>query len=169
MKRNPLILASVGGVAALAVAGAALGVAAADGGPARATTLVAATTAPSAPTTPGGTSTGAPGSAPATGGTSATPGTPSGSGTPATGGDAVSEQRAREIALARAGGGQVVEIEAEQEDDRPVWSVEVVVGQTEHEIDVDREHGTVVKAEQEPVDDEDDDRDDDEDDSGDDD
>lgn len=71
MKRNPLILASVGGVAALAVAGATLGLAAADGGPARATTLAAATTAPSTPATPGGAPTGAPGTAPATGGKSA--------------------------------------------------------------------------------------------------
>ncbi|MER5332844.1 PepSY domain-containing protein [Micromonospora sp. NPDC002717] len=157
MKRNPLILASVGGMAVLAVAGATLGVTAADSGPARATTLTAATTAPTTAATPDD-------SAPATGGTSAAPGTPSGSGAPATGGDAVSEQRAREIALARAGGGQVVEIEAEQEHGRPVWSVEIVAGQTEHEIDVDRENGTVVKAEQEPVDDDDDDRDDDDDD-----
>ncbi|MFG3697662.1 PepSY domain-containing protein [Micromonospora sp. NPDC047620] len=160
MKRNPLILASVGGMAVLAVAGATLGVAAADSGPAQATTLAAATTAPTTAATPGDSTT----SAPATGGTSAAPGTPPGSGAPTAGGDAVSEQRAREIALARAGGGQVVEIEAEQEHGRPVWSVEIVAGQTEHEIDVDRENGTVVKAEQEPVDDDDDDDDRDDDD-----
>ncbi|MFG3708591.1 PepSY domain-containing protein [Micromonospora sp. NPDC047670] len=159
MTRNPLILASVGGLAVLAVAGATLGVAAADGGPARATTLAAATTTPTAAATPGGTATASPATAPATGGAPAAPGTPSGSGAPAAGGDAVSEQRAREIALARAGGGQVVEVEAEQEDGRPVWSVEIVAGQTEHEIDVDRDNGTVVKAEQEPVDDDDDDDD----------
>ncbi|WP_309244239.1 PepSY domain-containing protein [Micromonospora parastrephiae] len=65
------------------------------------------------------------------------------------------------MALARAGGGQIVEVEAEQEHGRPVWSVEIVAGDTEHEVDVDRDNGTVVKAEQEPVDDDGDDRDDD--------
>ncbi|MEV6814995.1 PepSY domain-containing protein, partial [Micromonospora sp. NPDC051296] len=41
---------------------------------------------------------------------------------------------------------------------RPVWEVEIIKGGTEHEIDIDRETGAVVKAEQEPVDDDDDDR-----------
>ncbi|MER7416566.1 PepSY domain-containing protein [Micromonospora peucetia] len=163
MKRKSLMLASLGGAAVLAVTGATFGVAAADNGTARPTTLAATTapTAPGTPATPGGTGS----SAPATSGAPTT-GTPSGSGAPATGGDAVSEQRAGEIALARAGGGKIVEVEREEEDGRAVWSVEIVAGQTEHEIDVDRGDGTVVKAEQEPVDDDDDDddRDDDDDD-----
>ncbi|MEH1097852.1 PepSY domain-containing protein [Micromonospora sp. CPCC 205561] len=171
MKRKSLMLASLGGVAALAVTGATFGVAAADGGPARATTLAAATTAPTAAATPG-TPSGAPttGGAPSTGGTPTAPGSPAGSAAPSTGGDAVTEQRAGEIALARAGGGKIVEVEREDEDGRAVWSVEIVAGQTEHEVDVDRGDGTVVKAEQEPVDDdkdddgdEDDDKDEDED------
>ncbi|MEU4380267.1 PepSY domain-containing protein [Micromonospora echinofusca] len=164
MKRKSLMLASLGGAAVLAVTGASVGVAAADNGAARATTLAAATTAPG---TPSGTGSGAPATsgAPTTGTPSAPAspsgsGTPSGSGAPATGGDAVSEQRAREIALARAGGGEVVEVEREDEDGRAVWSVEIVSGQTEHEVDVDRGDGSVVKAEQEPVDDDDDDDDD---------
>ncbi|MCX4386424.1 PepSY domain-containing protein [Micromonospora peucetia] len=175
MKRKSLMLASLGGVAVLAVTGATYGIAAADNSAARPTTLAATTapTTPGTPATPGGTGSSAPatGGAPTTGGTPAAPGTPSGSGAPATGGDAVSEQRAGEIALARAGGGQIVEVEREKEDGRAVWSVEIVAGQTEHEIDVDRGDGTVVKAEQEPVDDDDDDddRDDDDDDDGDDD
>ncbi|WP_433390508.1 PepSY domain-containing protein [Micromonospora sp. KLBMP9576] len=162
MKRNSLLLASVSGVAVLAATGLALGVAAADGSPPQATTLAAATTAPSAPATPGGTAPGTPAGSgtPTTGATTGAPGTPSGSGAPATGGDAVTEQRAREIALAKAGGGDVVEVEREDEDGRAVWSVEIVAGQTEHEVDVDRGDGSVVKAEQEPVDDDDDDDDD---------
>ncbi len=74
------------------------------------------------------------------------------------GDDAVSSERAGEIALAHVGGGQITEIERDRENSRPVWEVEIVRGETEHEIDIDRETGQVVKAEQEPVDD---DRDDD--------
>ncbi|MFF5180756.1 PepSY domain-containing protein [Micromonospora sp. NPDC000316] len=159
MKRSSLLLASVGGVAVLAVAGTAIGVNVAAGPPARGTVLAAATVDPTATPDGSATSSGTP-----------TPGTsvaPSSSAAPA--GAAVDQQRAGEIALARAGGGQIVEVEAEQENGRPVWSVEIVAGDTEHEVDVDRDNGTVVKAEQEPVDDDDDDNDDDDDDNDDDD
>ncbi|MEV4545136.1 PepSY domain-containing protein [Micromonospora echinaurantiaca] len=159
MKRNSLILASLGGAAVLAVTGVAVGTAVADDGRAGRTALAAATTAPGTTATPDDDPTGAPGT------TGGTPGTTA----PATGGDAVSQQRAGEIALASAGGGRITEIEAEQEHGRPVWSVEIVAGQTEHEVDVDRETGAVVKAEQEPVDDDGDDSDDDSDDDRDDD
>ncbi|MET8118289.1 PepSY domain-containing protein [Micromonospora sp. NPDC005189] len=164
MKRTNLLLATVGGSAVLAVAGVALGVNAANDSRAGGTALVAATAAPTATNTPDGSAT-----TPAPG-TSGTPssGTPSGTpsnGTPApdssTAGSAVDEQRAGEIALAKAGGGRIVEVEAEQEHGRPVWSVEIVAGDTEHEVDVDRDNGSVVKAEQEPVDDDDDDQADD--------
>jgi hypothetical protein len=163
MKRKSLIMASVGGAAVLAVAGVAVGAAAADDGAGR-TTLAAATAAPAATGSPEG-GTGAPGATPATGVPS---GTTAPSGAPAPVGS-VDERRAGEIALAHAGGGRVVEVEAEEEDGRQVWSVEVVNGQTEHEVDVDRADGTVVEAEQEPVDDDDDDDKDDKDDDGDDD
>ncbi|NBE85133.1 PepSY domain-containing protein [Micromonospora rubida] len=159
MKRNSLIMASVGGAAMLAVAGVALGVTATDDR-ATPTALVAATVAPAATGSPDG----APTSAPATG-VPAT-GSPAGTATPPPADGSVDERRAGEIALARAGGGRIVEVEAEDEDGRQVWSVEIVNGQTEHEVDVDRNDGAVVKAEQEPVDDDDrdDDRDDDDDD-----
>ncbi|MFF3868783.1 PepSY domain-containing protein [Micromonospora sp. NPDC001898] len=160
MKRNSLIKASVGGAAMLAAAGVALGVTAADDRAAL-TALVAATVAPAATGSPND----APSSAPATGapatGSPAGTATPPPTGSPA--GGSVDERRAGEIALARAGGGRIVEVEAEDEDGRQVWSVEIVDGQTEHEVDVDRNDGAVVKAEQEPVDaddDDDDDRDD---------
>ncbi|WP_433457895.1 PepSY domain-containing protein [Micromonospora sp. CA-248212] len=172
MKRTNLLLASAGGVAVLAVAGAALGVTAAKDSRTD-TTLAAATVAPTAESTTAAPATGGPSS---TGTPSGTPtsGAPSPSGAPSAGGApagaAVDEKRAGEIALAKAGGGQIVEIEAEQEHGRAVWSVEVVVGDTEHEVDVDRADGSVVKAEQEPVDADDDadDKNDDADDDGDD-
>ncbi|MFG1767308.1 PepSY domain-containing protein [Micromonospora parva] len=150
MKRTNLLLASVGGSAVLAVAGVALGVTAANDSRTGGTALAAATVAPSATDAPS-----APSGTPSSGVPSA--GTPS--GTPSTGsaptGSAVDETRAGEIALAKAGGGQIVEVEAEQENGRPVWSVEIVAGDIEHEVDVDRDNGSVVKAEQEPVDDDD--------------
>ncbi|WP_431911691.1 PepSY domain-containing protein [Micromonospora carbonacea] len=152
MKRNSLIMASLGGAAMLAAAGVAVGVTAADDRVAR-TTLTAATAAPVATTTPGDGPTGTPtGAPPATGVPSAT-GVPAETGAPAA---KVDRQRAGEIALARAGGGRIVEIEADDENGRAVWSVEIVDGQTEHEIDVDRNDGTVVDAEREPVDADDD-------------
>ncbi|MFI7487930.1 PepSY domain-containing protein [Micromonospora echinaurantiaca] len=160
MKRNSLILASLGGAAVLAVTGVAVGTAVADDGRAGRTALAAATTAPSTAATPDD----------PTGATPGTPGGTPGTTAPATGAEGVSQQRAGEIALASAGGGRITEIEAEQEHGRPVWSVEIIAGQTEHEVDVDRETGAVVKAEQEPVDDDgDDDSDDDSDDDRDDD
>ncbi|MEU7780970.1 PepSY domain-containing protein [Micromonospora parva] len=172
MKRTNLLLASVGGSAVLAVAGVALGVTAANDSRTGGTALAAATVAPTGTVAPS--TTDAPGttdtpSAPSGTPSSGTPssGTPSGTpsaGTPSTGsapaGSAVDETRAGEIALAKAGGGQIVEVEAEQENGRPVWSVEIVAGDTEHEVDVDRDNGSVIKAEQEPVDDNDADDDD---------
>ncbi|MEU4400681.1 PepSY domain-containing protein [Micromonospora orduensis] len=167
MKRSNLLLATVGGSAVLAVAGVALGVNAANDSRTGGTALAAATVAPTATDTPdtsGSPSAGTPSGTP----TSGTPsGTPTAGSAPA--GGAVDEQRAGEIALARAGGGQIVEVEAEQEHGRQVWSVEIVAGDTEHEVDVDRDNGSVVKAEQEPVDADDDDKDDDKDDQSDDD
>jgi hypothetical protein len=159
MKRTNLLLATVGGSAVLAVAGVALGVDAANDTRTGGTALAAATVAPTATDAPeAGATTAAPGTS-GTPSAGAPSGTPS-SGTPTTGtapaGSAVDEKRAGEIALAKAGGGQIVEVESEQENGRPVWSVEIVAGDVEHEVDVDRDNGSVVKAEQEPVDDDND-------------
>ncbi|MGC4815003.1 PepSY domain-containing protein [Micromonospora sp. DT228] len=163
MKRTNLLLATVGGSAVLAVAGVALGVNAVSDTRAGGTALAAATVAPTATDAPeAGATTATPGTSgtPSAGASSGTPssGTPTTSTAPA--GSAVDEKRAGEIALAKAGGGQIVEVEAEQENGRPVWSVEIVAGETEHEVDVDRDNGSVVKAEQEPVDADDNDADD---------
>ncbi|WP_194823346.1 PepSY domain-containing protein [Micromonospora sp. S-DT3-3-22] len=139
MKRTSLLLAAAGGAAVLAVTGTAIGVSAAERapGPTAATTAPAPadpTVAPTAGTPDGGPTAGTPGStAPATD-------------------DAVSQQRAGEIALAKVGGGRITEIEREREEGRPVWSVEIINGDTEHEIEVDRENGGIVKSEQEKAD-----------------
>ncbi|WP_422752036.1 PepSY domain-containing protein [Micromonospora sp. WMMD708] len=170
MKRTSLLLAAAGGAAVLAVTGTAIGVSAAERAPGPATTATTApapvdpTVAPTA-TTPGGTPTaGTPGGGP----TAGTPG-----GTTPTTDDAVSQQRAGEIALATVGGGRITEVEREREEGRPVWSVEIINGDTEHEIDVDRDNGGIVKSEQEKADADDrsghdDDADDDQDDDSDD-
>ncbi|RKN30009.1 hypothetical protein D7044_20630 [Micromonospora musae] len=170
MKRSSMLLASAGGAAVLAVAGVAIGAAVADERRDRGTTLAAVTAAPTAPdesatsgtpddsATPSNTA-GTPGS------TAGTPsGAPSSSSAPSgstgtSGGDRIGPQRAGEIALAKAGGGRIEEIEAEQEHGRPVWSVEIVSGGVEHDIDVDRENGAVLRAEQEQDDDDGDDDD----------
>jgi uncharacterized membrane protein YkoI len=65
----------------------------------------------------------------------------------------VSRQRAGEIALARTGGGRIVEIEAELEHGRPVWSVKVARNGTRYEVKVDRGDGTVIGTEQKRTDD----------------
>ncbi|MEU1887531.1 PepSY domain-containing protein [Micromonospora rifamycinica] len=163
MKRTSLLLAAAGGAAVLAVTGTALGVSAAERAPVP--TPVAGTTAPT-PVDPG---TATPSSSAPTGAPTTGAPTPGGSTAPATA-DAVSQQRAGEIALAKVGGGQITEIEREREAGRPVWSVEIVDGDTEHEVEVDRDSGAVVKSEQEKADADDrdddaDDQDDDQDDS----
>ncbi|BCJ58294.1 PepSY domain-containing protein [Micromonospora endophytica] len=170
MRRNPLLLASVGGAAAvLTAAGVFLGVTAADNDRSRQTTLTAATSAPTTegvPTveaTPDDSGTVATPASPS--GTTATPtATPTDAATAAPAGDdAVSGERAGEIALAHVGGGRITETDRDRENGRPVWEIEIVSGDTEHDIDVDRETGAVLKAEQEPVDHDDDDDDDDDD------
>ncbi|MBO4208662.1 PepSY domain-containing protein [Micromonospora echinofusca] len=153
MKRTSLIVAATGAAAVLAVTGTALGVATTGRDAAR-PALAAATLAPTPDGQPSATGP-APGSPAGT--------APAPTGTTPTTGDQVSPQRAGEIALARAGGGQITEIEAEREHDRDVWSVEILNGTTEHEIEVDRHDGSVVQAEQEPADDDDDNDDDDDD------
>lgn len=124
MKRTTLIAATGGAVVVLAATGAAIGVAAS--GPSasprdassRTASLVADSTMSSSPPSPA-----------------------------AVGGQRVSLEQAAEIALDRAGGGKVTEIEAEREHGRPVWEVELVAGGVRVEVYVDRETGAVVKIE----------------------
>jgi hypothetical protein len=57
----------------------------------------------------------------------------------------ISIDRARSIAVRVAGGGQVIKVEDEFEHGRAVWDVDVLVNGVEHDIDVDRATGTVVR------------------------
>jgi uncharacterized membrane protein YkoI len=60
----------------------------------------------------------------------------------------VGEQEARRIALRTAGSGRVEKIEADEEDGRPVWKVEVRLGADQkRKIEIDRGSGKVVKNE----------------------
>ncbi|WP_174531654.1 PepSY domain-containing protein, partial [Micromonospora maritima] len=69
--------------------------------------------------------------------------------TGAAAGGTVSRQHAAEVALARIGGGRVVEVEAETEHGRPTWSVKVIRDGWRHEVKVDRGTGAVLEAERE--------------------
>ncbi|MFI7216390.1 PepSY domain-containing protein [Micromonospora maritima] len=181
MRRTSLVLAAAGGVAVLAVTGAALGVTAADrsGAP----TAPAAVTVEDDPARQGADdiagsgasdednpdrqgvdddATTGPGAVgednPDRRGADDTTGVgeddPARRGTDdgATGGAAggtVSRQHAAEVALARSGGGRVVEVEAETEHGRPVWSVKVTRDGWRHEVKVDRGTGAVLEVERE--------------------
>ncbi|WP_446212969.1 PepSY domain-containing protein [Micromonospora sp. IBSANI012] len=129
MRRTSLILASAGGVAVLAVTGAALGVTAADRQADAPRAALAAASVDDTPT---------PDDSPSTAG--ATPG-------------GVDRDRAGAIALAAVGGGWVVDVEAEREHGRPVWSVEVVSGAAGWDVHVDRDTGAVLRVRPESGDD----------------
>ena len=70
---------------------------------------------------------------------------PSASAPSSGGGSAISAAQARTIALRAAGGGRVTDIERESEHGRAVWDVEVYRGGVEHDIDVDRATGDVLR------------------------
>ena len=52
---------------------------------------------------------------------------------------------AKAIALSAAGGGRVTKVERETEHGRPVYDIEVQAGSVEHDIDVDRVTGEVLR------------------------
>ncbi|MEN3614855.1 PepSY domain-containing protein [Plantactinospora sp. ZYX-F-223] len=167
MRRKTLVLSLGGALAAAAVVGTAIGASAAEGE--RQGFGAVATTAPAEPT-PGADPTGTPGAGPTGGPTAVPSGTPSGTptGPPAPTGAApagsVDAARAVQIALASAGGGQLEEVEREQEHGRAVWSVEFVKDGWEIEVDVDATTGEIVKTDRDKDDDHgdrDDDHDDD--------
>jgi uncharacterized membrane protein YkoI len=93
---------------------------------------------------------------------------PSPSATSSTGSASISRATAEKIALTAAGGGRVTKVERETEHGRPVFDIEVRNGAVEHDIDVDRETGAVLRHKVDRDDDRDDkgsdDRDDDRDD-----
>ncbi|MGY0002966.1 PepSY domain-containing protein [Micromonospora sp. I033] len=152
MRRTSLVLAAIGGAAVLAVTGAAIGVTAADGpGPGTAPAAVTADV-----TDPvGGGADDNPGTADDTPGAddSATAGATPTRGAPKTApSGAIDPQQAGRIALTRLGGGRIVEIEAETEHARPVWSVKVARGGATYEVKVDRGDGAVVEVERRAAD-----------------
>ncbi|MET8834301.1 PepSY domain-containing protein [Micromonospora sp. NPDC004540] len=147
MRRTSLVLAAMGGAAVLAVAGVAVGVTAADRSAPG--TAPAAVTVDDLATTVGGcgddTGTADDSPGPDDSATAGRPGgAPSAAG-PSSGG--VDRQRAGKVALARLGGGRIVEIEAETEHGRPVWSVKVARAGGTYEVKVDRGDGAVVEVE----------------------
>jgi hypothetical protein len=74
--------------------------------------------------------------------------TPEASATTGTGDAAtVSAEQARAIAVRAAGGGRVTKVERDTEHGRAVWDVEVRDGAVEHDIDVDRRTGAVLRHE----------------------
>lgn len=152
MRRTSLVLAAAGGVAVLAVTGVAVGVSAADRAPAG-RTLAAATAGPISDDNPEPDDDGTVRPA-----TDDSPGpdddaTVTAAAPSRTAGATVSGRRAGEAALARLGGGRIVEIEAEVEHGHPVWSVKVVKGAVRYEVKVDRRDGTVRETERERADD----------------
>jgi hypothetical protein len=63
-------------------------------------------------------------------------------------GAAVNQQQAEQIALTTAGAGSaVIRTEADDEDGRAVWKVEVTVNGQKRKIEVDQTTGAVVKNE----------------------
>jgi len=66
---------------------------------------------------------------------------------------AISLDAAKAIAIKAAGGGRVTDIERDTEHGRAVWDVEVRKGAVEHDIDVDRATGDVLRHKSEADDD----------------
>jgi uncharacterized membrane protein YkoI len=58
---------------------------------------------------------------------------------------AVDADRARQIALQRAGEGAVTEAELERERGAPVWSIDVTTGSAEYDVDIDTTTGRVLR------------------------
>ncbi|MEV4708226.1 PepSY domain-containing protein [Actinoplanes sp. NPDC049316] len=58
---------------------------------------------------------------------------------------AISLDAAEAIAVRAAGGGRVTKVEREAEHGRAVWDVDVVLRGVEHDIDVDRATGAVLR------------------------
>jgi len=66
---------------------------------------------------------------------------------PVSSGSEITAARAKEIALARVGGGTVVECKLDYENGVRVYEVKIINGYTEYEIDVRVSDGSIVKSE----------------------
>ena len=118
-------------------------------------TLVDDSFSPSPEASPSESATSSPGSKAPSGASSTAP-----TRVQSTSGSGISADQARKIALKAAGGGRVTDIERETEHGRAVWDVEVQRGNVEHDIDIDRQTGDVLRHKKDHDDDRDD-RDDD--------
>ena len=62
---------------------------------------------------------------------------------------AISEQRAKDIALKEAQGGQITKFKLDRENGRMVYEIEVMDGNIERDYEIDAETGAIVKMEHE--------------------
>lgn len=72
----------------------------------------------------------------------------------------IGEARAKEIALARTGGGTVVDIELDWDDGTPEYEIEIIGNGYEYEIEIDGYTGKILDFDRDELDDDDDDDDD---------
>ncbi|MFF5171486.1 PepSY domain-containing protein [Micromonospora sp. NPDC000089] len=133
MRRTSLIMGAAGGLAALALTGAALGAAAADrsADADRGAPRAVADTSPAAGRA-GGLGAGAPSTGPMVG-------------------ERVGRDRAAAIARTAVAGDRVKGVEAEREAGRPVWRVTVLAGTTVWDVRVDLATGVVTRTDRRPT------------------
>jgi uncharacterized membrane protein YkoI len=67
---------------------------------------------------------------------------------------AVTRARAQAIALGRVPGGRITDVDTDQQDDRPVWEVEINRGGNDYQVTVDRATGRIVEFNQDEDEDE---------------
>lgn len=61
----------------------------------------------------------------------------------------ISAERAKGIALAKAGGGQVVFFELDRDDGRQVYEIEIITDQYEYEFEIDAKTGNILEWDRE--------------------
>ncbi len=67
----------------------------------------------------------------------------------------ITAEKAVEIGLGAAGGGELVQIEIDHDDDVWEWELETVDGGRQHDLDIDATRGEVTEHDQDDVDDQD--------------
>lgn len=67
----------------------------------------------------------------------------------------ITAEKAVEIGLGAAGGGELVQIEIDHDDDVWEWELEIVDGGRQHDLDIDATSGEVTEHDQDDVDDQD--------------
>jgi len=59
----------------------------------------------------------------------------------------ITEEQAKETALKETNGGEVIEVELDYENGKPVYEIKIINGQNEYEIDVDGKTGKIISFE----------------------